>query len=243
VVRIGRHRTLSGETAGARAVRPTWRCLYIDLHLDCPDADVDLGTIDHPAIRKAHDFAATYPANLIRVLEIRETMVFRYTHGRLRVATWLDENGIMWLCAADERDDDTYDFIVDLYESGELLPDERDSLRLEVEAAGRFVTEVREQVPRWVRVAREDPDKQHTFELRGGNTIRLFVRSGDLLEVWVALPTLTAGPGGLHPRMRGLILALIQEELGGDAEWSDVYDWPIGKLDHHEVAHLGIVAD
>jgi hypothetical protein len=55
------------------------------------------------------------------------------------------------------------------------------------------------------------------------------------------MPTLTAGPGGLDPRMRGLILALIQNELGEEAAWSDRHDWPTGRLENHEVAHLGIV--
>lgn len=232
-----------GETAAARRVRLTWRCLYVDLEEECPPPETDLSTLEHPIVRKVRELAASYPANLVRIQEIRDTMVYRFTHGRMRVATWLDDAGTIWICAADERDEDTYEFIVDLHTAGELLPGDRDALRLEVEAAARFVSEVRERVPKWVDEARGDPGQEHTFVFEGGNAIRLFVREGDLIEIWVALPKLTAGAGGLDPRMRGLVLAAIQERFDdSEAEWSARHDWPTGELLHHEVAHLGIVS-
>jgi hypothetical protein len=229
------------ETGGAptrRHVRITYRCLYIDLHLDVPPAATDLGSIDHPIMAKARQFAAEYPANQIRIQAIRDTVVYRFTHGRDRVATWLDrETGVMWVCAVDERDDDTYDHFVGLHEAGELLPDERDSLREEVEAAAQFAAAVRDGVPQCIDEARRHPSKEHFFDFAPGVTIRLYVRPGDVDEVWIAMPTLDA-PAGLMPRMRALVLATAEQHLGGECEQQ--YDWPTGQLRDYEIAYLGL---
>lgn len=230
----------SGETPAARRTRITFRCLYIDLHEEMPPAEVDLETIDHPIMRKACAMTPDYPMNQVRIQEIREDHVFRFTHGRQRVATWLDQDaGVVWVCAVDERDDDTYDHFVDLYVAGELLPREDDQFREEVEAAARFAAAVRDTVPRALETARANPDMQHVFALPGGSEFRLYVRAGDVDEIWVAMPALTA-PAGLAPRMRGLVVAVIEQHLGGHAEWEQRYDWPTGQLMDYEIAYLGL---
>jgi hypothetical protein len=232
-------RPQTGETLGARSVRITYRCLFIDLHLDLPPADMDIGAIDHPILRKAREFAGSYPQNTIRIQQIQDAMVYRFTHGRDRVATWLDEErGILWVCAVDERDEDTYDFFVGLHADGELLPGSDDALREEVEAAARFANAVRRDVPLWLTEAREHAGTQRVHELPGGAKLRLYIQSGNPEAVWIALPTLT-GPSGLTPRMRALVIAVAQEQLP-DGEWEQRYDWPTGQLPSHEIAYLGL---
>jgi hypothetical protein len=217
----------------------TWRCCYIDLGLELPPPGQGIGEIDHPVLRKAQELLDSFPLNLVRIQEIRDTLVYRFTHGRLRVAVWLEEErGILWICAVDERDEDTYDFIVRLHEDGELLPGEDDVLREEVEAAARFAAAVQADVPRWLRAAREVPGEEQRYGLPGESEVRFFIRSGEVEEVWVAMPTL-ASAGGLTPRMRGLVLATIQNALG-ESEWEQRYEWPTGELPNHEVAYLGL---
>jgi hypothetical protein len=205
-----------------------------------PPGDLHIGEIDHAVVRKAHDLVESYPANCVRIQEIRDTMVYRYTHGRLRVATWFEEErGILWICAADERDDETYDYFVGLHNDGELLPGSEDSTREQVEAAGRFARAVQNELPGFLQIARDEPGREHRLTLSAGGEIRLFVSSsGGFDEIWVAMPNLKA-PAGLTPQMRGLILAKLQLELP-DAEWEERYDWPAGGLLDYEIAYLGV---
>jgi hypothetical protein len=204
-----------------------------------PPQDVDIGSIDHGIMRKARELTAEYPKNLVRIVEIRETHVFRFTHGRTRVATWLDrETGVVWVCAADERDDDTYDHFVDLYNAGELLPDERDSIREETEAAARFLRSLTSRLPIALDEAIANPNVERRVELEGGSLVRIIVIPGDLQEVWIAMPTLNAA-AGLTPRMRGMVIAVADTHLS-DALWEQRYQWPAGRLDDHEIAHLAV---
>jgi hypothetical protein len=205
-----------------------------------PPADRGMHELDHPILRKARDLAPAFPDNCVRIQEIRGTMVYRFTHGRYRVAAWLEqERGVLWICAADERDEDTYDRFVDLYDHGELLPTEDDALREEVEAAARFVDAVGTEVPRALTRARGKAGEPQSLTLPGGGEVRLLVNAGsEVEEVWVAMPTLNA-PRGLTPRMRALVLATLQNELPGGV-WEQRYDWPTGRLTDHEVVHMGL---
>ena len=51
--------------------------------------------------------------------------------------------------------------------------------------------------------------------------------------------TETAAPGGLTPRMRALVIAVAQNELGTDT-LEERFDWPTGALSRHEIAYLGL---
>ena len=230
-------RRREAQTPGIRRTRITYRCLYIDLHEELPGAEVDIGTIDHPVMRKARELTPSYPANLVRIQDIDDTQVFRFSHGHDRVATWLDEyTGVVWVCAVDERDEETHDHFCALHAAEELLPGEDDALREQVEATARFVGAIREGVPRWLDEARAYPKRDIMRTLPGGPTLRFFFRAGDVEEFWMAMPTL-GGPGGLTPRMRAVVVAAVQQHLG-DVEWEQRYDWPTGDLPDHEIVFL-----
>jgi hypothetical protein len=214
--------------------------MFMDLDLEMPSGDVPLGDVEHPIIRKACELVHSFPANTIRINAIRDEMVYRFTHGRHRVVAWLEhERGILWICAVDERDDDTYDRFVDLHDHGELLPGEDDARREQVEAATQFVRAVQRSLPSWIAGARADAGKEHRHDLSPGCQIRIFVQPGEPEEIWIALPTLTAPGGGLTPRMRGLVVAIAQDAVE-DAEWEERYDWPTGQLPGYEVVYLGV---
>jgi len=226
------------QTPGNRRTRITQRCLSVDLRHALPSAGVDIGAIDHPVMRRARELTPSFPASLARVAEIDGTHVFRFTHGRDRVATWLDEHtGTIWVCAVDGRDEETNDHFRDLHARGELLPGGDDVLRERVEAAGRFVAAAREGVPRWLDEAHVRPNHDVTRTLPGGQTVRVLFRPGAVEEFWLAMPTL-ATPGGLAPRLRGVVVAAAQEHPG-EIEWEQRDDWPTGELRGHEIAFVG----
>jgi len=229
----------SAQTPGIRRTRITSRCLRVDLHEELPAAEVDIGTIDHPIMRMARELTPSYPANLARIPDLGDTQVFRFTHGRARVATCLDgSTGIVWVCAVDERDEETSDHVGGLHAADQLLPGEDDALRERVEVAARFVVAIREGVPRSLDEARAYPKRDTMRTLPGGQTLRFCLRPGDEEEFWIAMPTLGA-PGGLTPPMRAAVVAAAQERLG-DAEWEQRFDWLTGDLPDHEIAVLRV---
>lgn len=226
-------------------MRPTLRCVREDLRLPDPPASTRLDELDHRVLRKAKDLAAAHPRNQVRILEIDETLVFRFTHGRDRVITWLDEpTDILWICGCDlRREDAAYGRYLDLHRRRELLPGEADAERLEDEALLQLAATIREEVPRWVAQARADPGREHRFELPGGAPVVMFVRGGATEEVWIALPTLLAEDIGLPATVRGLVVACVTEVLGGPgtAECEERSDWPTNRpLRNYEVAFFWI---
>jgi hypothetical protein len=77
----------------ARRCRPTLRLLVDDLQLKIPAPETALDYLEHPILNKAHGFARSLPKNQRRIEAIKDTLVYRFTHGRSRVATWQHENG------------------------------------------------------------------------------------------------------------------------------------------------------
>lgn len=228
-----------------RRVRPTLRCLREDLRLPDPPRSTRLDELDHRVLRKAAGLAPAHPRNQVRILEIDDPLVFRFTHGRDRVITWLDEHAdILWICGCDLRREDTaYDRYLDLHRRGELLPAEEDGQRLEDEALLQLAATIREEVPRWVAQARVEADSEHRFELPGGAPVLVFVRSGTTEEIWIALPTMLAEDIGLPATVRGLVVATVTETLGGPAtaECEERSDWPTNRpLRNYEVAFFWI---
>jgi hypothetical protein len=228
-----------------RRVRPTLRCLRDDLAAAVPAPSERIDDLAHRVMRKANDLAPAYPANQIRILEIADPFVFRFTHGRDRVITWLDEDrNIMWLCGSDlRRADDDYDRYVEMYGRSELLPAEEDDLRLEDETLLQLAFTIRGEAPRWLAEARQGAGTECSFELPGGAPVLVFVRPGASEEVWVALPTMLAEELGIADTVRGLIVATITELLGGPAltDCEQRSDWPTGRaLRNYELAYFWV---
>lgn len=215
------------------------RLLEDDEAVAPPSASTRLDDVPLPYTRKARDLAPSFPAGQKRILEIDNAFVFRFTHGRTRVLTWLDEKRqVMWLCAADlRRANDDYDVFVDLHRRGELLPGESDVRRLDDERLLELAYWIRQEVPTWVVHAQSNPEAEHPFQLPGGACIYVFAR--DVGELWVAMPTLLAEDLGIPDQLRSLIVALVTHTLGGaDAtEWEARGDWPTGRaLRNYELA-------
>ena len=238
-MRLRFSRGREAQTPGSRRVRITHRCLSADLHEHLPAADVDLGAIDHPVLRRARELAPSFPAGLARIQGIDDARVFRFAQGRARVATWLDEpTGTLWVCGVDEGDDAAADGFAELHARGELLPGDDDVRREQVEAAARLVVAIREGVPRWLDEARVRPNHDVLRALPGGPALRVLFRPGDVEEYWVAMPVLGT-PRGLSPRLRAVVVARVQQHLGG-VECEQRSGWPTGELTHHEVASFGV---
>jgi hypothetical protein len=221
------------------------RCLREDFAVGVPAPSERVDDLTHRVMRKANDLAAAYPANQIRILEIADPFVFRFTHGRDRVITWLDqETNIMWLCGADlRRADADYDRYVDLHGRQELLPAEEDGLRLENEVLLQLAFSIRQDAPQWLADARQAAGTECSFELPGGAPVLVFVRPGASEEVWVALPTMLAEELGIPDTVRGLIVATITELLGGPAltDCEQRSDWPTGRaLRNYELAYFWV---
>jgi hypothetical protein len=63
------------------------RFLQQDLGLEIPPPEGALDQIEHPIMNKAHGFAPSHPKNQKLIEAIKDTLVYRFTHGRSRVAT------------------------------------------------------------------------------------------------------------------------------------------------------------
>jgi hypothetical protein len=230
-------------TTEIRRVRPTLRLLREDERVPVPPIGARLDDIDLPFTRKAHDLAPVFPANQIRILELGGAFVFRFTHGRTRVLTWLDEQRqIMWLVGADlRREDEDYDRYLDLDRRDELLPGAEDETRLEGEELLQLAHWIQGHVPDWVAQAQAQPTSEHPLVLPGGAQVIIFASADD--EVWVALPTLLAAELGIADPVRSLIVATVTQALGGAAatEWEPRHDWPTGRdLRSYEIAYVWV---
>ena len=235
--------TTSGPRAAAPTVRPTLRCLADDLKIPVPPPALDLGELEHKVLKKGRELATSYPQGQVRVASIDDATVFRFTHGRNRALTWYDESAnVIWVCAVDLREDDTYDEFLRLHERNQLLASEADYRRREVESAYTLVRAIRAGAPQWLHDACTHPAEERRHRLPGGAEILLYIigKSG-VEEIWLAMPTLTAPPPtvGLAPRTRALIAAQLELAIG-ESEWEQRYDWPTARLQHYEVAYLGL---
>ena len=164
-------------------------------------------------------------------------MVYRFTHGRQRVLTWLDaDSNVVWLCGADlRRENEGYDLFIGRHERDELLPGENDLVRLEDEAILLLAHAIRDGAPEWVEDVRAHPRTERRFVLPGGATLRLYFAPGDGADaVWAAIPTLLANELGIPDRMRGLAVAAIRAGV----DFEQRYEWPTGPLRNFEVAYF-----
>lgn len=108
-----------------RRARPTTRCLVEDLGLELPELPVDLGEIDHRWLTELRRIAPTSPTGQKRILSIAHP-VYRLRVSTERGATWIDDDGVVWLCAVRRREDgsdsDAFAWFAELYASDRLLP-------------------------------------------------------------------------------------------------------------------------
>lgn len=150
-----------------RRVRPTLRCLTVDLIADVgpkevrvalrQDEDllqgdptyllpVALGEIEHALLTKANELASGDGSRLERIQTITDRHVFKVKTGPLRGAMWKDADGQWWLLAAGRRKaDGGGDFYVELErlegDSSPLGPSARDAEYGLLEAAYRVECE------------------------------------------------------------------------------------------------------
>ena len=124
-----------------RRARPTIRCLVEDLGIELPDLGTDLGALDDPWIAELRRIAPQSPMGQKRILSIAHPLVYRLRVSSERGTTWLDEEGVVWLCAVRRReersDDDAFEWFAELHQDGQLLPTEDDRLRDQAEEALR----------------------------------------------------------------------------------------------------------
>jgi hypothetical protein len=223
-----------------RSVRATLRCLG-DLGIAVPPKTDRIEELNHAVLDKAAELAPAHPENQVRIQAIKDTMVFRFTHGRHRVATWLDETtNTLWVCGADlRRENEGYDYFIDRHARDELLPGEDDQRRREDEAILVLARTIRDGAADWVVDVREHLGSERRFALPGGAQIRFFgVRANGEVEIWAAIPTLLADELGLPASVRSLIVAAITEALGGPdvVDFDERHEWPVGPLQNFEVA-------
>jgi len=125
-----------------RRARPTIRCLVEDLGIELIDLGTDLGALDDPWITELRRIAPQSPMGQKRILSIAHPLVYRLRVSSERGATWLDEEGVVWLCAVRRReegsDDDAFEWFAELHQDGQLLPTEDDRLRDQAEEALRL---------------------------------------------------------------------------------------------------------
>lgn len=233
------NRTAAGSIG--RRVRPTLRCLRDDLGLALPTVPAaSLDDIDDPVLRKARSLGPAFPENQVRIVEIEDTLVYRFTHGRMRVLTWRSpETGVIWVCAADlRRENEGYDEFIQLHRQGLLLPSAEDDRRLRQEAGLALARQIAADAGSWLAHARKYPGQECRFALIGGAEVVLMVEAGEFEAVWLAVPTLLAAKLGLPPKIRTLIVAAIEQALGVEAEYEERHDWPTGRLRNYELVHL-----
>lgn len=235
---------MSHEQSSPVVVRPTMR-LLADLEIELPPLTMDLAHVEHDALQKARGMAPSYPRNMIRIEAITDTLVYRYTVGRHRVATWLDtELNVLWVLTTDLRDAATYDRWIQLHTRHELLPSDDDYLRWQLEADLRLAAEIRDVAGTWLRDALEHPEVERAQKLGNGVEVFVFSRQTDLAELWVAIPQANVSPPavGLRSEFRHLLIAAMEAATPGSIWEEGRHDYPPRRLRGYEIACLGLTA-
>ncbi len=232
--------------ASHRETRPTIRCLTEDLGIELPPPEIDIGELDDPVLKKSRSLSPSHPSNQKRIESVSERLVYRFTHGRLRVATWDQSADIVWVCAAAIRKEgDPADFFVAvdaLNKAGKLFPSQDDELRIRVEQAGRELRALAEEAPRCLADAQQFESQERPCTLAGRiRVILYFVRSDDLEEIWLSVLAQDESGEYLSERMQQLVFAAFVK-AAQEAEWEDTRDWPTRKLEWFEIARLGVRA-
>ena len=226
-------------------VRPTLRCLRDDLRIPLPRPAVSLDDLDHPVLMKARELASNHPANQKHLESIRDVQVFRFTHGRLRVVTWLESSsGVLWICAcgirAEGQHNDIYEHVRRLHQAGALLPTDDDRRRDHSEDATRLLRRLRDQARSCLADAERFPGEERNYRLDERIEITLYVdQPGEFDEIWLSISLRTEGGTFLGDRLKQMVFAVF-EEAARETEWEERRDWPPRELEWWEIARLGV---
>jgi hypothetical protein len=221
----------------------TLRCLREDLEMELPPVEVDLGSLDHPLITEARRVAPAAPRGQKRILSIEHPLVYRLRHGRWRGATWLEADaGRFWLCAGAQREEgsgeDAYEHFSALHDAGQLLPDDDDRLRDDLERNARIIDAAAVSIAPVLAEAFGQMDHDVTTCFGGLVDARLHVTApGE--EVWVAIATQATDGRFVEERLRDVLFGLVLEAAEA-VLWEPRADWPSGELEWFEVARFGL---
>ncbi len=187
--------------------------------------------------------APTSPTGQKRVLAIAHPLVYRLRVSSERGATWLDEGGIVWLCAVRRReegsDEDAFAWFVELHTAGRLLPNDEDRLRDDAEAVLRLFRRLREALFQLVEEARDDPATAHATDLDGWLPSRVLVQQDDgFEEIWCAISVRAVDGNFIRAKVRDLLFAALEQHLA-PVLFEARSDWPTGDVGWFEAVRLG----
>jgi hypothetical protein len=227
-----------------RRARPTIRCLVEDLGIELPGLGTDLGELDDPWIAELRRVARTSPTGQKRVLAIDHPLVYRLRVSSERGATWLDDRGIVWLCAVRPReegsDEDAFAWFVELHTAGRLLPSDDDRLRDEAEEVLRSFRRLRDALFELVEEARDEPATELATDLHGWLPTRVLVQKREgVEEIWCAISVRAVDGNFIRAEMRDLLFAALEEHLA-PVLFEARSDWPTGDVGWFEAVRLGM---
>ncbi len=161
-----------------------------------------------------------------------------------RGATWLDEDGVVWLCEVRRRkegsDDDAFVWFAELHRAGRLLPTEDDRLRDQAEEAVRSCRGPRGALFELVEAARDDPGTDHDTDLDGWLPGRgLAHRSEGVEEIWCAISVRAVDGDFIRRMVRDPLFAALEEHLA-PAVFEARNDWLTGDVGWFEAVRLGM---
>ena len=227
-----------------RRARPTIRCLVEDLGVELPELAVDLGDVDDPWMDESRRIAPESPTGQKRILSIDHPLVYRLRVSSERGATWVDEEGVVWLCAVRRReagsDDDAFEWFAELHRAGQLLPTEDDRLRDQAEGVLRLFGRLRDHLFALVDDARGDRGSEHEKDLDGWLPSRVITYRGDgVEEIWCAISVRAVDGHFIRPETRDLLFAALEDHLA-PVEFEARGDWPAGEVGWFEAVRLGL---
>ena len=132
-------------------------------------------------------------------------LVYRLRLSSERGTTWLDEDGVVWLCAVRRRvegsDDDAFRWFADLHKSGRLLPTDDDRLRDKAEEARLLFGYLKGDLIELVDGAGADPGVERETDLGGWLPSRVIAfEEGGVGEIWCGVCVRSADGNFFGPR-------------------------------------------
>jgi hypothetical protein len=227
-----------------RRARPTIRCLVEDLGIELPDLGTDLGDVDDPWMGELRRIAPESPTGQKRILSIDNPLVYRLRVSSERGATWVDAEGVVWLCAVRRReegsDEDAFEWFAKLHRARRLLPTDDDRLRDKSEEALRLFERLRGDLFALVDGARAEPGVEHEADLGGWLPSRAIVfGSGGVEEIWCAISVRASDGNFIRGETRDLLFAALEDHLS-PVEFEARGDWPTGDVGWFEAVRLGL---